>query len=264
MFKLLVFFFFISSCTPIADPPALQKPLDGVGVKENLGDSLDMSIPFVDEEGQTVTIKSYTKNDRPLVVMMGYYECPKLCSLVLNGFFAAARSLTWSLGAEYDFIMVSVDPKEDHLLAANKKANYARYYGRSGSDKGIHFLSGKEEHIKNLADALGFQYKYDEKTKQYIHPAVLSVLSPKGKITRYLYGIDFKANDVKLALIEGADNKVGNILERLLLFCYQYDPHAGSYSVTIMNILKISAIFTLFMIAFLIWFLRKTTVQVKA
>lgn len=235
------------------------KQMEGIKVQEHLGDMMNLNIPFVDEEGQTVTLKDYVKDERPLVVMMGYYECPKLCSLVLNGFFSAARSLTWTLGKEYDFVVVSVDPKEDHILAANKKATYVRYYGRNASEKGIHFLSGKEENIRKFADDLGFQYKYDEKVKQFIHPAVLTVLSPKGKITRYLYGIDFKASDVKLALIEGAENRVGNILERILLFCYQYDPHAGSYSFTIMNMMKFAGACTILMIAFLIWFLSRKT-----
>lgn len=244
---------------PQTSGPLQPKQLDGVRVEEHLGDGVDLETPFVDEEGQAVALQDYVKGDRPLIVMMGYYECPKLCSLVLNGFFAAARSLTWSLGTEFEFVMVSVDSKEDHILAANKKASYIRYYGRVGAEKGVHFLSGKEENIRKLADELGFHYKYDDKIKQFVHPAVLSVLSPKGKITRYLYGIDFRANDVKLALIEGSEGRVGTIVERILLFCYQYDPTAGSYSVTIVNMMKVGAILTMFMIAFLIWFLRRQT-----
>jgi protein SCO1/2 len=252
----------ISSCKPSdykAGNVIPQKAMDDVRVTEKLGDTLDLSIPFVDEEGQVVSLQNYVKDQRPLVVMMGYYECPKLCSLVLNGFFSAARSLTWNMGAQYDFLMVSVDPKEDHTLAANKKATYVRYYGRTGSEKGLHFLTGKEENIRKLADALGFHYRYDERMKQYVHPAVLSVLSPKGKITRYLYGIDFRANDVKLALIEGSENRIGNIIERVLLLCYQYDPNIGSYSFTIITMMKIAGACTIFMIAFLIWFLRRST-----
>lgn len=239
--------------------PLLPKALEGVRVIEHLGDKIPLEVPFVDEEGQAVALQDYVKGNRPIVVMMGYYECPKLCSLVLNGFFGAARSLTWNLGKEYDFVMVSVDPKEDHILAANKKASYVRYYGRTASEKGIHFLTGTQENISKLASELGFQYKYDDKVKQYIHPAVLTVLSPEGKITRYLYGIDFPAKDLKLSLIEGAEGRVGNILERVLLFCYQFDPNAGSYSVTVMNMMKIGGVLTILMIAFLIFFLRRQT-----
>jgi protein SCO1/2 len=158
--------------------------MDDVKVTERLGDVLDLTLPFVDEEGQIVTLQNYVKNQRPLVVMMGYYECPKLCSLVLNGFFSAARSLTWNVGTQYDFVMVSVDPKEDHTLAANKKATYVRYYGRNGSEKGIHFLTGREESIRKFADALGFHYRYDERMKRPSCCAECSL--SKGKITRYL------------------------------------------------------------------------------
>ena len=238
-------------------PLGRENPTEGVGVQEQLGNTINLETPFTDEEGQVIALQDYVNKGRPLVVMMGYFECPKLCSLVLNGYFSAARSLTWNLGQEYDFVIVSIDPKENHVLAANKKVNYVRYYGRTGSEKGIHFLTGSEENIHKLAKELGFQYKYDEKAKQYIHPAVLTVLSTKGKITRYLYGIDFKANDVKLALIESAENRVGTIVERLLLLCYQFDPQAGSYSFTIMTMLKFAAACTVLMMGFLIWFLRR-------
>jgi protein SCO1/2 len=254
---LLTLFFLSSTRQTNTVNPAQMNQLEGVRVFEHLGETVNLETPFVDENGQTVALQDFVKGERPLVVMMGYYECPKLCSLVLNGFFSAARAITWSFGNEYDFVMVSVDPKEDHILAANKKASYLRYYGRNGAEKGIHFLTGKEENIRKIADSLGFHYKYDDKIKQFVHPAVLSVLSPKGKITRYLYGIDFRANDVKLALLEGAEGRIGNIVERILLFCYQYDPHAGSYSVTVMSMMKVGALGTMIMIAFLVWFLRR-------
>lgn len=213
--------FFLFSVTSYSEPLG-RNELEGVRVVEHLGDPVDLNTNFVDENGQTVALMDYVK-DGPTVIMFGYLECPKLCSLVANGFFGAARNLTWSLGKEYNFVMISIDPKEDHILAANKKVNYVRYYGRNDSEKGIHFLTGKEANIRKLANEVGFQYRYDEKAKQYVHPAVLAVISPKGKftsdqnaskgmITRYLYGIDFQSHDLKLALIEASEGRIGNIV----------------------------------------------------
>ena len=254
MFHFLVLF--LLSSLAFANPN-LPKQLDDVGVKERLGDTIDLTIPFLQEEGQPVSFQDYVKGNRPIVVMLGYYECPKLCSLILNGFLGAARAVTWTLGKEYEFIMVSIDPKEDHILAANKKENYVRFYGRVDAGKGIHFLTGQLANIQKLAAELGFRYKYDERIKQFAHPAVLAILSPEGKITRYLYGVDFRSKDLKLGLIEGAEGRVGNIVERILLFCYQYDPNSGSYSFTIMMMMKIMGLLTVFTIGFLIWFLRR-------
>ncbi len=248
---------FLSSIVLANANPNLPKNLENVGVKERLGEDITLSIPFVQEEGQPASLADYVVGKRPIVVMMGYFECPKLCSLILDGFSAAARAVTWTLGQEYDFVMVSIDPKEDSHIAAKKKDSYVRTYGRANADKGIHFLTGTQESIRQLADELGFRYHYDDRLKQFIHPAVLAVLSPEGRITRYLYGIEFRSKDLKLALLEGAKGRVGTTIERLLLMCYQYDPNAGSYSVAIMNLLKIAAIGTILMIGFLIWFLRR-------
>ncbi len=258
--KLFLLSSFLYSSHNIYAGPLQPKQIEGVNVIERLGDPVKMDIPFVDTEGQTVVLRDYTKNNKPLIVMMGYYGCPKLCSLILDGIFTAARNLTWTMGKEYDFVMVSVDPEEDHMLARKKQESYARLYGRSGSENGMHFLTGKEDNIRKLAAELGFHYKYDEKIEQYVHPAVLTVLSTKDdktKITRYLYGIDFPAKDVKLALVEGAEGRIGTIVERILLLCYQYDPTAGSYSVSVMMMMKVAGACTVLMIAFLIWFLNR-------
>lgn len=255
----LAFFTILSSSLSFA-APELPKQLKDVGVTEHLGSQVDMNTPFVNEEGQEVALKDYVKGNRPLVVALGYNGCPKLCGLIWKGFVSAAKSLTWTIGTEYDFVMISIDPREDHILAAQKKENIARDYGREGAAKGFHFLTGTEANIQKMAQNLGVNFKYDKNIDQYAHPAVLMVVSPvKGMITRYLYGIEFRPNDLKLALIEGAEGRVGTILERALLFCYQYDAASGSYSVTIMNMMKIMAGLTIIMVALLIWFLRRQT-----
>lgn len=252
----------LSACSPSTSTSTnliSSKNVQGVTVDEKLADSISLDTVFVGSHGKRVALGDIIQGDKPAVLMMGYYECPKLCSLTLNGFFGTARNLNWSAGDEYEFIMVSVDPKEGHVLAENKKEGYARYYGRTGAEKGIHFLTGSEENIKKLANEIGFRYNYDSKSKQYIHPAVLAVLSPKGKITRYLYDINFPAKDLKLALIEGAEGKVGTIADRILLFCYQFDPEAGSYSVTVVSMMKVAGVLTILMVILLIFFLRRQT-----
>ncbi len=255
----LLFFAVLSSSLVSFAKPELPKELKDVGVSEHMGSQVDMNTSFTNEEGQEVALKDYIKGNRPVIVALGYNGCPKLCSLIWKGFVSAARSITWTIGKEYDFVMISIDPREDHLLAAQKKENVARSYGRDGAEKGFHFLTGTEANIQKMAQNLGVNYKYDKNIDQYAHPAVLMVVSPGGKITRYLYGIEFRPNDLKLALIEGAEGRVGTVLERALLFCYQYDATSGSYSVTIMNMMKILAAGTIVMIALLVWFLRRQT-----
>lgn len=243
----------------------LPEALKAVGVDERLGKRVPIGdLQFKNENGSTVTLANYVKGEKPIVIMMGYYKCPKLCSLILNGLISAAKSQTWSLGKEFDLVMVSIDAREDPVLASSKKQSYVKYYGRVDGEKGIHFLTGEQENITKLAKSLGINFKYDKRMDQYVHPAVLAVISPKGKITRYLYGIDFKSSDLKLALIEGANGTVGTIIDRILLFCYSYDPEIGSYSFTITRILKVLSTITLLIVGvFILGFWRRQNKEAK-
>ena len=235
------------------------KGFEDVGVDEHLGDTIDLDgLLFVDEQGQEVKLRKYFTGKKPIILILGYYECPRLCSLVFNGFSLSAKSLEWSIGKEFDVINVSINPDEGHKLAKEKKNNYVNHYGRLSAKEGWHFLTAKENSSKKLAEQLGYKYKYDPKIDQYAHSAVIMTMTPKGKISRYLYGIDFKHNDLKLALLEAAEGTIGTTAEQLLLYCFHYDPDANSYSFTIVFLMKIAGFITLAALGFyLIRFWRK-------
>ena len=236
----------------------IPRELKEVSVEEHLGDHVDLRLKFTDEEGITRPLSDFITNDKPIVLILGYYECPRLCGLVFNGFNLTAKSLQWSIGDEYKVITVSIDPKEKSDLAKQKKENYVKNYGRLSARKGWSFLTGDQDSIKQLAAQVGYGYKYDKKIKQYAHAAVLILLTPSGKISRYLYGLDFKHNDLKLGLLEASQGKTGTVMEQLLLFCFQYDPDAQGYSFTIIKIMKYFGMLTLLILgAYLLVFWKK-------
>lgn len=222
------------------------KDFDEVGVDEKLGQRVAIDkLVFQNEKGKDVKLSSYFSVKKPVILILGYYECPKLCSLVFNGFSLSARSLEWTIGKEYNVLTVSVNPDEDHTLAAIKKRNYVNHYGRLKAGEGWHFLTGDEENIKALAHQVGFKYKYDPKIEQYAHAALLMFLTPEGKISRYLYGIDFTHNDLKLALLEASEGTIGTVMEQILLYCFHYDPDSQSYSFTIFFMMQLAGLLTL-------------------
>lgn len=255
----------ISSCE-LGGPPRSQanskqsaRSLEGIGVDEKLGNTIDIgNLEFTDENGSKVKLSQYFDVKQPVILILGYYQCPKLCSLVLNGFSVSARSLEWSIGKEYKVLTITVNPKEGHELAKAKKHNYVKNYGRQSAKDGWHFLTGDEKNIKAIAQQIGFLYKYDPKIEQYAHAALLTFLTPQGKISRYLYGIDFKHNDLKIALLEAAEGTIGTVMEQLLLFCFHYNPDADSYSFTVFFMMQIAGALTLILLGgFLLKFWMK-------
>ena len=245
----LIFFF---SSSFVGNPAASKNSSDtpeqfkDVGVDEKLGKKIPIeNLTFTNEEGKKVKFSSFFKDKKPVILIFAYYECPMLCTLVLNGFTVSAKNLAWSIGKEYEVVVVSINPKEKPEVAKAKKKNYLGQYGRLSAHEGWHFLTGDDKNIKDLAEAAGYKFKYDPKIKQYAHAALLTFLTPKGKISRYLYGIHFKHNDLKLAIQEAADGTIGTVMERLLLFCFQYNPDSDSYSFTVLYIMEIAGILTL-------------------
>lgn len=253
---LLTLLLLFSSSCELGGPPRSQanskqsaRSLEGVGVDEKLGSKVDIqNLEFTDENGKKVKLSDYFAVKQPVILILGYYECPKLCSLVFNGFSVSARSLEWSIGEEYKVLTVSVNPEEGPELALAKKNNYVNNYGRRSAKDGWHFLTGDEKNVKALADQVGFRYKYDPKIEQYAHAALLTFLTPEGKISRYLYGIDFKHNDLKLALLEAAQGTIGTVMEQLLLFCFHYNPDADSYSFTVFLMMQAAGALTLLLL----------------
>lgn len=257
-----IYFVFLLLYYPLAGPGSLAqvtgyKPdeLQAIDVKEQLGNSIPLTLQFVNETGDTVLLKDYFDGERPTILILAYYRCPMLCSLVLNGFTEGARQLKFQPGKDYRMVTISIDPAETPELALQKKQNYVNSWGDSVVADAWSFLTGDEKSIKTLAAATGFTYYYDEEQNQYAHPAVLHILTGEGIISRYLYGIEFKTQDLRLGLLEAAQGKIGNTMDRLLLYCYHYDPNSKGYALFAANVMKIGGLITLILLSTLIFVL---------
>jgi protein SCO1 len=240
----LLFSFLLSaSSATLADDAApgkaLPKELQGIGITEHLGAQLQpSSFRLKDEAGKDVTLASYFRSGKPVVLTLVYYQCPNLCNFLLNGLTDGLKDLEWTAGEQFELVSVSINPKEGPELAAAKKESYIEAYGRPAAAKGWHFLTGTEAQVRALADQVGFGYRYNPEDGQYAHSAAAFVLTPEGRISRYLYGIQFKPKDLKMALVEASNGRVGTVIDRLLLFCYQYDPKTKRYSLAAFRLLQ--------------------------
>ncbi len=255
----LLFFFIIMPAAKgqiISDKP--PQPLMDVGVEERLGETIPLDLLFVNSRGDTVTLGQYFKQGKPVLLSMVYYECPMLCTLVLNGLTNALQQIPWTPGREFQMVTVSIDPEETPDLAAQKKYRYLRSLRKPGiPEEGWVFLVGDSSQSKKLADALGFRYKYDAKQDNYAHPAVAFLLTENGKISRYLYGIEFKERDLRLALLEAGEGKIGNTLDKIILFCYHYDPDSQSYTLFATNLMRLGGVLTVIVLGILLGILWK-------
>lgn len=219
--------------------------LQNIDVVEHLGDTIPQHLTFINDRGQELPLSNYLHRGRPLMLILAYYNCPMLCTLILNGITQAIYNVDLKLGRDYEILTVSIDPAETVELAAAKKRTHLNMLNQSVPDSGWTFFVGREEEIKMLADAVGFKYYYIPDRQEFAHPAVILLLSEEGKITRYLYGIEYKPLDVKLGLLEAAQGKVGSTIDRLILYCFHYDPNAGGYVVLAANIMKLGGALTL-------------------
>ena len=210
----------------------LPRELEGVGITEHLDARIPLDLVFTDEEGRTVRLGEYFQGKRPVILNLAYYSCPMLCTLVLNGVVDGIKELPWRMGEGFEVVTVSIDPTETPALARAKKANYLESYGHPGTGAGWHFLTGKQESITPLAQAVGFGYRYDPEARQYIHTAVTILCTPDGRVSRYLYGIQYEQQSLRLGLLEASQGKIGNSLDRLILTCFHYDAAAGRYAPT--------------------------------
>ena len=226
-------------------PSAVQPPeLRNVGIDQHLNQPVPLDLPFKNEAGETVTLRSLMRG-KPVILSLAYYQCPMLCTLVLNGLTSAMRALPFDAGNEFDVITVSFDPKDTPELAAAKKKTYLEEYRRQGAERGWHFLTGDEASIKQLTDAVGFRYTYLPDKNQFAHAAGIFVLTPQGILSRYFYGVEFAPRDLKFGLMEAADGKIGSPVDQLMLFCFQYDPSTGRYTSTVMTAIRIGGVLTL-------------------
>lgn len=227
--------------------------LQGVGISEKLGQNLDLSLKFKDENGTDVTLGTYFDGKTPVLLSPVYFSCPGLCNFHLNGLTDALKGMDWSAGGKYIVLAVSFDPSEGPAVAAGKKASYMKVYDRPGTENGFHFLTGTAENVKKLTDSVGFTYRWDEKEKQWAHASAAIAVSPQGKITRYLPGIMFESRDVRMSLLEASEGKIGTFVDQLVLYCFHYNPTQSRYAVYAFNIMKLGGALTVLILA--IWLL---------
>jgi protein SCO1 len=221
-------------------PNTTPDELQGVDVVEHLGQPLPRDATFRDSDGKQVKLGDYFDGKRPTVLVFAYHTCPMLCSLVLDAAVKSLNDVPWTVGNQFDFVSVSIDPNDTPETATRKRAQVVATYGRAkGNVHGWNFLVGDEENIRRLTDAIGFKYRYDARQKQYAHPAAIYIVTPDGRIGRYLYGIQYDPGDVRLGLLEATEGRSITTTERLLLFCYHYDPQGKHYALVAMNVMRV-------------------------
>lgn len=221
--------------------------LQRVGISQKMGAAVPLDLPFADEYGRDVTLHQYLS--KPVVLALVYYQCPSLCNMVLNGVLRSIKNIDLTAGSEYEVVAVSFDPRETPEMAAAKKQTYLREYKRPGAEQAWHFLTGPETSSKALADAVGFHYVYDALTNQYAHSSAIMILTPDGRVSRYFYGIDYPARDLRLGLVEASRKRIGTPTDQVLLYCFHYDPTTGKYALVVMNVLRLAGALTVGLLA---------------
>ena len=218
--------------------PALPGALAGVGIDQKLNQQLPLDVNLRDEFGRDVKLRDYFKSGKPVLLAPVYYRCPMLCTQILNGVAGALKAVSLLPGQDFEVVAVSFDPKDTAELAAAKKQAYLKRYGRPNTANGWHLLTGDEANVKELMDAIGYHYRYEPKTDQYAHASGIMLATPEGRLSRYFYGIEYSPRDVRLGLVEASQNKIGNPVDQILLFCFHYDPATGKYGAVAMNIVR--------------------------
>ncbi len=217
-----------------------------VGFDQKLDSRLPLDLEFKDETGATVRLDSYFGPDKkkPVVLLFVYFECPMLCTQVLNGFVRGLKPLGLKPGGDFEILTVSIDPRDTPELAAKKKANYIELLGRTEAAQGWHFLTGTEASIAKLTDAAGFRFMWDPEIEQYAHPGGLVVVTPEGRLSRYFFDVEFSPRDLRFSLIEASKEGIGSLTDRVLLLCYHYDPTTGKYGLVITNVIRLLCLVT--------------------
>jgi len=231
--------------------------LEFVGIEQHLNAEVPADLAFRDELGNAVKLGDYFAKDRPVILNLGYYQCPMLCGEVLQGLTGSLKVLNFSVGRDFDVVTVSFDPHETPDMAAQKKRDIMRRYGRPGADQGWHFLTGPAESINALTKAVGFQFQWDEKTQQYAHATTIVVLTPDRHVAQYFYGVEFPPKDLRLGLVQASQNRIGGLTDQVLLYCYHYDPRTGKYGAIISRILSIAGAATVLLLGAFVFVLYR-------
>jgi protein SCO1/2 len=225
-----------------------------------LGETIPLDLKFEDCEGQTVVLRDLFDGERPVILTLNYSNCPMLCSLQLTGLFNGLKEMELDMGKDFQMITVSIDPLETKARAKQTKKKYLRQYERAGAADGYHCLVGSEKNIQALADSVGFRYKYDAKTEQYVHAAATMFLTPDGQVSRYLYDVQYDPQTVRLSLVESSEGKIGSTVDQVLLYCYQYDATSGRYAPTAFVLMQMGAGLAVLAVGFVLvtYWLRET------
>ncbi len=264
MIKLLTTFILAATFSGPIHAQVNQKPreLQNVDVVDKLGSKIPLDLKFKDEKGNDVTLAKYFNQGKPVILNLAYYECPMLCTLVLN---AVADNVTkisnWKPGREYQMLTVTINPKEKPPLALVKKGNYLALLQMPPESDAWVFLSDPYNNAQTLADAIGFKYYFDKDQGQYAHPAVTFVLTEDGTLSRDLFGLTYEPKDLKFALLDASKGKIGNVIEKILLFCYHYDPDAKGYVLFAQNVMKIGGLFTILCMGLFLGFFWRMDLQ---
>lgn len=222
----------------------LPAKLQDVGIDQKLNAQLPLDLHFKDETGKQVALRDYF-GKKPVLLTFAYFDCPMLCSYVLGGTVSALRVLKFDAGNEFNMLTISFDTNDSPTKAAASKAKYVKDYNRPGADQGWHFLTADAQTIRKITDAAGFHYKYDEATKQFAHASGIMIVTPEGKMSRYFYGVEYSPRDLRLGLVEASENKIGSAADKLLLFCYHYNPSTGKYGVAATNAIRVGGVATI-------------------
>jgi protein SCO1 len=239
---LLTLLLWLGTCVPALAHHTAQHEiplLRQVDFVQRLHEFIPLDLGLWDETGRLMPLQDYFGR-KPIILSLVYYDCPNLCTMVLNGLLRTLRALSLTAGDDFDVLVVSINPHDTPALAAAKKAQYVRGYGRAGAANGWHFLTGSSEAIQRLSQAVGFHYTYDTARDQFAHASGIIVLTPQGQLARYFYGVEYAPRDVRLGLIEAAAHKIGSPIDQLLLLCYHYDPQSGTYSLAILRTLRLA------------------------
>lgn len=231
----------------------MPRQLEGVTVEERLGSVIPLDLVFTNEDGEEVSLDTYFDGDRPVLLALVYHECPMLCNLVLHGLTETLRQMQWTPGDQFEVVSVSFNPRETPAVAADAKQTYLSLLDRPEAEDGWHFLTGSEASIGPLTEAVGFRYHWVEEEQQYAHPSTLIFLSGDGKVSRYLHGIEYRPSDVRNALVEASEGKVGSAIDQVILFCFQYDPNSNSYVPHALNLMKLGGMLTVLLLGSLLF-----------
>jgi protein SCO1/2 len=237
---------------PDLDSNTLPAQVREVGFDQKLNGDLPLDAVFTDDTGATKPLRAFL-SDRPAILAPVYYECPMLCHMILNGVLRTVRATPLTVGKDFDVVAFSFDPAEGPQNSHRKKFEYTERYRRPGSEHGWVFLTGDADNIRRLTDAIGFRYRKDEKSGQWIHASGIVVATPQGKISKYFYGVEYSARDLRFGLVEASANRIGTLVDQVLMFCFHYDPSMGRYSLTVLRILRVAAAATVLALA-LFWY----------